>query len=388
MEFDLVRAAQCLEATVGVRVPDHRFSELARELERLSPVACVYDGCRLLVTEPHVFAEHVAEELASPETYFFRNPPHYRTLQLIGERCANQERECRVLCAGVSTGEEAWSAAAVLEAVHERKPLRYSVVGYELSQARIRRAESAEYGRWSVRDGLNGYDRFFDRTETRCVPAPALRDRVRFERVNLVEPLPAAGLFDVIFFRNVSIYWQEETAITVLNALKHRLRRDGALCLGAADRFDQNLSGWNVEREGDTFFLSRACRAPLFHRRSDRSQTAAVRASTKGLRTLERRLAPRSVETYETTTLYDQARKLADRGECEAALELLSRGMRGSARELKLAGVLALDVGRVDDAIRFFRLALYWNSGEPTLERWLQLAIEAATPGTVHDQEH
>src|SRR5438552_3122989 len=111
----------------------------------------------------------------------------------------------RIWVAGCSSGEDAWSVAA-LTASAPRPP---SILATDLNARAIVRAHEARYGAWAIRAVPRSMRRWFEESEGDLRPVQALRNRVKFERHNLLEPPPGHG-FDVILCRNVLIYFDGE----------------------------------------------------------------------------------------------------------------------------------------------------------------------------------
>jgi chemotaxis protein methyltransferase CheR len=101
----------------------------------------------------------------------------------------------------------------------------------------IERAERAEFSQVEVNRGLPAQQlvHYFERVGAHWRLAPRLRRNISFQRMNLTAPLPALPPFDVIFLRNVLIYFDVETKRSALRNVGRLLRGDGWLFLGAAE---------------------------------------------------------------------------------------------------------------------------------------------------------
>ena len=107
----------------------------------------------------------------------------------------------------------------------------------DISSEMIQRAEAGVFSQVEVNRGLpaNALLHNFERDGAHWKIAPALRRSVTFQRLNLAAPLPPIGTFDLVFLRNVLIYFDVETKNDVLNRISKQLRPDGYLFLGAAE---------------------------------------------------------------------------------------------------------------------------------------------------------
>jgi len=185
----------------------------------------------------------LAEGVSVGETYFFRQPEHFRHLaeHVVAERLAAGARKLRVWSAGCATGEEAYSIAATL--VGAAGGLAdVEVTGTDLLERNVRAAGRGEYGPWSFREHCpllhpvsDPPDRRPRSGETLAVSLP-LRRRVAFSVANLVDAQPAfSGRFDAIFCRNVLVYFSAEAARAALSNLAEALAPGGVLYLGPMD---------------------------------------------------------------------------------------------------------------------------------------------------------
>jgi chemotaxis protein methyltransferase CheR len=145
-------------------------------------------------------------------------------------------RKTRVWSAASSSGQEVYSLAITLQ---EALPSgwSYEILGSDISSEMIKRAEAGEYSQVEVNRGLPVAQlvRYFERAGAHWRVTPALRRSVSFRLLNLTAPLPPLPPFDVIFLRNVLIYFDVATKKTVLRNVARLLRPDGWLFLGAAE---------------------------------------------------------------------------------------------------------------------------------------------------------
>lgn len=182
----------------------------------------------------------IVDALTTNETSFFRDREPFAALtdvvvpDLIKSRAA--ARKVRVWSAASSSGQEPYSLAISLQ---ESLPLGwdYDIVGSDISTEMIKRAEAAEFSQVEVNRGLPAQQlvQYFERAGAHWRVVQNLRRHVRFQRLNLTAPLPPLPPFDVVFLRNVLIYFDVATKRTVLRNVARLLRPDGWLFLGAAE---------------------------------------------------------------------------------------------------------------------------------------------------------
>ncbi|MEV6487142.1 protein-glutamate O-methyltransferase CheR [Actinoplanes sp. NPDC051633] len=182
----------------------------------------------------------IVDALTTNETSWFRDREPFNALtdvvlpELVKSRGAN--RRVRVWSAASSSGQEAYSLAITLV---ENLPTgwSYEIIGSDISTEMINRAETAEYSQVEVNRGLPAAQlvQYFERAGAHWRVAPSLRRNVSFKLMNLTAPLPPMPPFDVIFLRNVLIYFDVATKKSVLRNVARLLRPDGWLFLGAAE---------------------------------------------------------------------------------------------------------------------------------------------------------
>ena len=183
--------------------------------------------------------------LTTNETYFFREPAHFEFLrdQIIPQQ---RNKPMRVWCAASSTGEEPHSIAMVLANVMGKTDwdiLATDISGKVLEHARtgVYRAERidhipSDYLKNYCRRGIGEY-------EGMLAVVPSLRSRIRFEQHNLMHARKDDEQFDVIFLRNVLIYFDQPTKQKVIENLLQCLRPGGWLILGHCE----SITGLNLK---------------------------------------------------------------------------------------------------------------------------------------------
>jgi chemotaxis protein methyltransferase CheR len=182
------------------------------------------------------------DHLTTNETFFFREPEHFAFLKehIAGLRPLPQP--FRVWSAASSSGEEAYTIAMVLaDALGSAK---WEVLGTDISTRVLERARAGLYPlernggipkEYLYRFCLKGQGP----QEGMLLIGKQLRDRVQFQQLNLNEPIPDLGLFEVVFLRNILIYFQNDQKRKVVEALLPRLRPRGLLIVGHSE----NLMG-------------------------------------------------------------------------------------------------------------------------------------------------
>ncbi len=178
----------------------------------------------------------VVDLLTTHETYFFREHPHF---DYLGEWLAAQQGPLKLWSAACSSGEEAYSLALVAQE-HVRSG-DWSILASDLSRNMLEKARDAIYDSaqakyfpqgWLHRHCLGGTGEMSGCFQVQA----ALRERVSLREINIIQPLPDdLGLFDVIFLRNVLIYFSNDEKQRTVQRLVSQLRPGGLLFIGHAE---------------------------------------------------------------------------------------------------------------------------------------------------------
>jgi chemotaxis protein methyltransferase CheR len=173
--------------------------------------------------------------LTTNETYFFREPKHFEFLRAALAGRPPRSAPFRAWSAAGSTGEEAYSIAMLLE---DCLPgCGWEVIGSDISARVVARARAGQYSTARIMHMPSDYLRRFclrgrGNQEGTLLVERSLRSKVRFLQLNLVKPLPALGSFDVVFLRNVLIYFDVDTKRQVVRRVLETLKPGGWLFIG------------------------------------------------------------------------------------------------------------------------------------------------------------
>lgn len=240
---EFARFQRLMHRTTGVWLPANKktmvWGRLAKRLQ--SRNLATLDDYYRLITEGRDEEElqRAIDLLTTHETYFFREPRHF---SLLAERILprlDPGRPLRVWSAACSSGEEAYSIAMVLM---DRlgAAARWDLFASDISTEVLAKARAGIYAMERIEGIPPAYLRRFclrgvDHRAGKIMIERSLRDRVRFAQVNLAEKLPDIGEFDVIFIRNVLIYFDAPTKSEVVCRLTGRLRPGGWLIAGHSE---------------------------------------------------------------------------------------------------------------------------------------------------------
>ena len=231
----------------GIIGPDQGYmleTRLAPLLKREALKDLEALATRLKAPRSETLAQEMTELLTTNESSFFRDGrpfEHLRTLlpALHAARPAGQP--LRIWSAACSTGQEAFSISIILAELVEANPglksRRVEIIGTDITTAVLERARAGVFTQFEVQRGMpiRTLMKRFTQEETRWRIRPEIAAPCRFEKFNLLGDLRGLGRFDVVFCRNVLIYFDVPTKGRVLGGIAQLLALDGALYLGAAE---------------------------------------------------------------------------------------------------------------------------------------------------------
>ncbi len=183
----------------------------------------------------------VVEAMTTNETFFFRDKIPFDHLKqavlpaLIQARAAR--RSIRIWCAASSTGQEPYSIAMILKETPALSGWRTEIVATDLSQAVLEKSKAGLFSQFEVQRGLpiQLLVKHFKQNGDIWQLNPDIRAMVQHKQLNLLHDFSHLGTFDVIFCRNVLIYFDQGTKAGVFERMSRLIEPDGVLALGAAE---------------------------------------------------------------------------------------------------------------------------------------------------------
>jgi chemotaxis protein methyltransferase CheR len=413
------RLSEVLSARMGLHYPPTRSQALERGIAAAasafgheSAAACA----RWLLSAPLTRnqIEILAGCLTIGETYFFRDRRSFEILEqevlpeLVRTRSQAGERRLRIWSAGCATGEEAYSIAMLLaRAVPDLADWNISILATDIDSEYLRKASRGAYSEWSFRDMPPGMkERFFRKTkDKRFEIAPHIKSLVSFGYLNLADddyPSLASGThaMDVVFCRNVLMYFGAEAARRVVEKLANALLDGGWLFVSPVEipqaalpqlqriefpgaiihrkarattsyatptastpRFDEGLSSasqpepWRPEAFASATVPVRAGDAP-----ASSAADAAVPFEQGRHTDAAARLDEISPNAGDAATMALAARACANQGRLSEALEWCDKALAAdklNAGWSYLRAAILQEQGLADDAIVALRRALY-----------------------------
>lgn len=243
-DFEFIR--QLLQERSGLTLSEDKAYLLE---SRLLPVARRWkltgfeELIRLVRTRPdEMLLRAITEAMTTNESFFFRDTKpfqQFRNLVLPTLlRARAHTRTIRIWSAACSSGQEPYSLAIILDEEAARlSGWHVEILATDLSTEILERARSGLYSQFEVQRGLpiTMLVKYFEQVGDRWQISARIRDMVTFRQFNLLDDPTQLGIFDVIFCRNVLIYFDQPTKAKVLDRLAKRMPADGYLFLGGAE---------------------------------------------------------------------------------------------------------------------------------------------------------
>ncbi|GLS42308.1 CheR family methyltransferase [Methylobacterium brachythecii] len=215
---------------------------------RLNPIcrrfnlATLNDLCTALRTSRRDVEQAVVEAMTTNETFFFRDrTPFDMFRDVLLPRAITARavtRRLRIWSAAASSGQEPYSLAMLLkEAAPRLAGWHIEIVATDLSTEVLEKAKAGFYSHFEVQRGLPAQllVKYFSQQGDRWRIDPSLGTMIDFRPLNLLQPFDHLGTFDIVFCRNVLIYFDMPTKSDVLRRIAKALAPDGAVLLGAAE---------------------------------------------------------------------------------------------------------------------------------------------------------
>ena len=198
--------------------------------------------------DTRILERQIIDAITTGETLFFRDASPFEMLKhkilpdLIDRRSSraggNIKTPIRIWSAGCSTGQEVYSIAMVLkETLPDLNRFQITLVGTDISDAAIAHASYGQYNKFEIERGLplDKLNRYFQKNDSNWRISDEIRAMVSFRKLNLMQPFENQGTFDIIFCRNVSIYFSQADRRRLFNKIADKLVSDGYLIIGSSE---------------------------------------------------------------------------------------------------------------------------------------------------------
>lgn len=270
-DFDFIAGIVRTRAGI-VLTPDKTYLLESRlgPLARREGLASIDDLVQVVRArrEERLIAQLV-DVMTTNETFFFRDKTPFDTLKeavLPPLAASRRGSRIRIWCAACSTGQEPYSIAMMLDQNQQLTGgVPVEILASDISDRCLERARQGLFTQFEVQRGLpiQMLMQYFTQQDDQWRISERLRGQVAFRRQNLLEPTVGLGRFDVVFLRNVLIYFDPRTKAEILEKIAAQVNPGGFLILGAAETVVGVTTAWeaNPARRGLYTLANKAVRA-------------------------------------------------------------------------------------------------------------------------------
>jgi chemotaxis protein methyltransferase CheR len=239
---EFMRIARAIEEVTGISFPPNRRASAEAGMRRVMARLGIKDplSLEMAALRKGAVMDALLDDLTIGESYFFREPAQFRFLadELLPKWAEEWpvSRELRIWSAGCATGQEPYSAAILLRENSWKR--RSRITGTDIAEGRLEAARKGRFSKWSLRSlDSRLIDSWFAKNGTFFDLVPEIRSHVEFAALNLLDPTPRTETLeqDVIFCRNVLIYFEPPAVARIAERLLDSLAPGGWLFLGASD---------------------------------------------------------------------------------------------------------------------------------------------------------
>lgn len=387
-----------LKNTIGLNVGTVGVSNFERAVRQRMKM--------LEIDDVHVYAGklrttdemgELIDEVIVPETWFFRNPMSFSGLQdfvLHSWKGRLAGKKLMVMSMPCSTGEEPYSIAMALDQAGLH-PHEFQIDAFDISPRLLTKAKRGVYGRHSFRNKEDDFrERYFDLVGGTFLIHDRIRNAINFQQGNLLDNYFGIGgqQYDVIFCRNLLIYFDRETQNQAMRKMHQLLSDDGILLLGHAET-PEFMRGHYTRSEYPRAFAYRKIIGSLNEAKTATvSEPVAAKPDSSALSVPRAKPRPEFLQTVELrksdvlpqndAQVLREAARLANRGELRAAGTLCENYLREfptSAQAYYLLGLVREAEGKHHLVADLFKKSVYLDPNH--YEAMIHLALHLARYG-------
>ncbi len=205
----------------------------------------------------------VIDAMTTNETSWFRdNYPFEMLRQIVFPELAAKQKPIRIWSAACSSGQEPYSISMIVnewESSHPQKLVPVSILATDLSEGVLAQARSGIYDGLSIVRGLSAErrQRFFETVPNGHRIKTDIQQRVRFQKLNLMDSYSALGKFEIVFCRNVLIYFSTDTKRRIFDGIARQMDPGGYLFVGASEAVGSYTDAFEILRTPQGSMLRR-----------------------------------------------------------------------------------------------------------------------------------
>lgn len=254
-----------LEEACGIVLGDNKQYLIASRLQRLMDsvgVACLGDLVTRLQRGDIKLRGMIVDAMTTNETLWFRDRHPFEIMhrELLPSFAKERTRPVRIWSAACSSGQEPYSLSIVTQEYMQGNPGALArgveIVATDISKSILQQAREARYDEMSLARGMSAErrQRYFQPHDKQWEVRKEIRDRVRFNELNLMQSYITLGKFDIIFCRNVLIYFSPELKRDILTRMSKSLNPGGYLFLGSSESITGHTDAFNMVRSGGAVY--------------------------------------------------------------------------------------------------------------------------------------
>jgi chemotaxis protein methyltransferase CheR len=219
------------------------------------------DALRTSSLSHHAVRSAVIDAMTTNETSWFRDENQFNALkhQLLPGLAASKASPLRLWSAACSSGQEPYSLSicALESLATQRLAASVNIIGTDISEAILQDAENAVYSEMALSRGIDSAtrERYFTSHANGYQLKPSVRQTVRFQQLNLLKPFSGLGRFDIIFCRNVLIYFSDAVKRDIINRMADNLNPNGYLFLSSTETIPSEGSRFKtIHSHGTSYY--------------------------------------------------------------------------------------------------------------------------------------
>ena len=254
-----------LEKACGITLGENKQYLIASRLQKLMDsvnIANLGDLVTQLQRGDTQLRGKIVDAMTTNETLWFRDSHPYVILEkeLFPEAAKQRNRSVRIWSAACSSGQEPYSMSMITEEYNKANPGSLArdveIVATDISKTILEQARKARYDEMSLVRGMSPErrNRYFKQVGDAWELNHDIKRRVRFTELNLMQSFATLGKFDIIFCRNVLIYFSAELKSDILNRMAKQLQPNGYLVLGSSESITGHTNAFKMVRSGGAVY--------------------------------------------------------------------------------------------------------------------------------------
>ena len=254
-----------LEKACGITLGENKQYLIASRLQKLMDsinIASLGDLVTQLQRGDTQLRGKIIDAMTTNETLWFRDSHPYAILEkeLFPEAAQQRNKPVRIWSAACSSGQEPYSMSIIAEEYIKANPGSLArdveIVATDISKTILEQARQARYDEMSLVRGMSieRRNRYFKQQGDVWELNNEIKRRVRFTELNLMQSFSSLGKFDIIFCRNVLIYFSAELKSDILNRMAKQLQPNGYLVLGSSESITGYTDAFKMVRSGGAVY--------------------------------------------------------------------------------------------------------------------------------------